>query len=248
MEKHILILWNNALAYENSIKELIKKSSLKIYETEIKHLTGDIFVSFLRRFYGSKLKNPEQKLNYCGQGKILVYYLNDFKPNYVLRSTSSGKKYVNSNVFDLKIKLREITGGGHLIHATDDHLEGYEQTFFLKSEPKFYINDDLIPGDSGWKDFDTFFEYANKQKMIYLILRNYENLDSSIASIEHPDIDLLVSDRNEFSRIMGLKKCHVNEKRSQYFTYIGSKKVYFDLRFVGDKYLPANWGGQYHIY
>ena len=121
-ETHLFILWENSLYKKDEIISEIKEKFkiLKIYKMK---WSEKYFLSNLSRFYGTNLPNCEAKAEHCGKGEFLLIIVKDENPNYEERNTSKGAKIVNTKLFDCKEKFRQITGGGHKIHATNNEIE-----------------------------------------------------------------------------------------------------------------------------
>ena len=92
-----------------------------------------------------------------------------------------------------------------------------------------------------WQSFDELWASLNK-RMPYVVLRNFENLRNEIILSEHPDIDFLCRDRNEFLEVIHSvsRGKNINDPTHQSITICG-KKVDIDIRCVGDGYLDTRW-------
>jgi hypothetical protein len=89
------------------------------------------FAENLARFYGPLLPPGVDKQAEVGEGDILVAVVSDPAPRYRLRPRTEGKELVNARVFDAKQRYRRWTGGGHLVHATNDAAEAERDLFLL---------------------------------------------------------------------------------------------------------------------
>ena len=160
-ELHLFIIWENASYKKDEILEDIKKSFeiIKIYKMI---WDKDKFSENLSRFYGTNLPAGSGKEQHCGTGPFILIIVKDKNPRYEIRNTSKGDKLVNINMFDKKTYYRELTGGGHKIHATNDIIETeHDLTLLLhqsiedflknveKSDKEEEKNINLI-GTDGW--------------------------------------------------------------------------------------------------
>lgn len=237
MEKHLIIIWGNARVQEIQLLELLSNSGLVIEKKKEVTWPKDNFTKNLKVLYGLKLPDNNSKAKYCGYGSFLVFKIIDNYPKYELRKTSSGNSNVNVNIYDLKIKMRNITGGGHLIHGTDNTIESNEQInlfFPKKSDQEFFST------NNSFESMNDFFHWVNDLKLKYVILRNFEDLEK-VTKSEHPDVDLLVSNKEKFVRLTGLKSTNSKNYRTQYYLFIGDKKIFFDIRTIGDDYYDYKW-------
>ena len=245
-EYHIFIIWSNAQQYEQELLTDIGKDITLIKSMEINWPNNE-FDSFLTRFYGDSLKRVNRKIKECGRGPFTLIIVKDCNPIYQVRNTSSSPKVVNSNIFDLKIKYRKMTNAGHLIHGSDDFKEASFQYKLLTGEDISEVENlkDIqllerpIIGFKGWDTLDDIWRTLSGD-VDYVVLRNFETLEDELNK-EHPDIDLLTTDKNKLIRILGLKKAQSQKYRAQYFCYISGRRVNFDLRVPGDGYYPSGW-------
>ena len=246
-EIHLFILWENALFKKQEILEDIKKSFdiLAMYNIT---WSKEKFSENLSRFYGTNLPKGSGKEEHCGNGTFLLIVVRCNNPKYEKRDTSKGVQVVNINMFDKKTYYRELTGGGHKVHATNSETEtnhdltlllGKSVQDFLKENPSFNgieknINQDLI-GSNKWNSVEELF-YVLNNTADYAILRNYENLPEEIYVNDHNDIDLICTSYENIAYILNAKKVFNEEYRVHYKTEINDKFAYFDLRYVGDDY------------
>ncbi|MEZ9898972.1 hypothetical protein AB4379_16090 [Vibrio breoganii] len=248
-EIHLLIIWSKGSDKKNEIKKDLS-SKFDILETVNVEWSKDKFSDNLSRFYGENLPKNSSKEKHCGNGIFTCFILRDNNPNYDIRHTSKGAKVVNTNLFDLKQVYREWTGGGHKIHATDNRNETrYQLSLLFLKDPKQYI--DLAPNDSestyqqdlagshGWKNFEELFKVLNITSN-YLILRNFDNLNDQLLS-DHPDVDLLVENKKNISRLINATPTTKKKYRAQYSAFVEGKLINFDLRTVGDQYYCYDW-------
>ena len=245
-EIHLFIIWENALYKKQEILEDIEKN-FEILKKYIITWDLDKFSENLSRFYGTNLPKGSGKEQHCGTGPFMLIIVKDKNPKYEKRGTSKGDKIVNTNMFDKKTYYREITGGGHKIHATNDVSEtNHDLTLlidksiqdFLKenivSNEEEKINKNLI-GAKGWKNANEMF-YVLNNCTNYALLRNYENLPEEIYVNDHNDIDLICRSKEDCAYILNAKKVFNEEYRVHYVTEVEGKNTYFDLRYVGDNY------------
>lgn len=92
-----------------------------------------------------------------------------------------------------------------------------------------------------WNSLNDFFDCLN-QNAYYVILRNFETINSDYISQEHPDIDILCHDRKAF---VGLSKSVSRNSNTHDLVHraicINNHIVDLDVRCVGDGYYDSNW-------
>lgn len=85
------------------------------------------------------------------------------------------------------------------------------------------------------------FDCLNKN-LDYLVLRNWDDLfEEKIYGDGHEDIDILCRDLESFFKLTGATPVFDSKYRNNYIVHIGTLKVRFDVRFVGDGYYPQKW-------
>lgn len=245
-ETHLFILWEKALYKKDEIISEIKRkfSIINMYEIE---WSKEKFIENISRFYGTNLPNAKEKMEHCGNGKFLLIIVQDENPIYEKRNTSKGEKIVNINMFDSKDKFRQLTGGGHRVHATNDEAEtNHDITLLLAQNLEDYLKNvkqetEIIPiqkelfGANGWADVKEMF-YALNNCLNYAILRNYEGLPDEIYVNDHNDIDIICDSFENAAYILNAEKVFPEEYRIHYKTKVGDKFANFDLRHIGDNY------------
>lgn len=92
-----------------------------------------------------------------------------------------------------------------------------------------------------WSSLDELWSSLNK-KTTYVVLRNFETLKDEVLSSEHPDIDFLCRDRNEFLAVAHSVSRSMNNDDPAHRTIMVCKKIVnIDIRCVGDGYLDTQW-------
>jgi len=249
-EVHLIIIWSKGLYQQDKIIKDVKTKFTLLQEYAVTW-TKDKFPENLSRFYGENLPKNSRKQLHCGADTFLCLVVKDHSPKYDIRTTSKGNKVVNINLFDSKQEYRSWTGGGHKIHATDNVSETmYQLTLLTNKQYSDYLNteskscerislkSDLV-GAGGWASISDVFSVLN-QVSNYIVLRNYDNLEEEVNSL-HPDIDVLCDDKNLFVRLINGKPTTSNKYRVQYAVLINGKKIFFDVRHVGDDYYCSKW-------
>ena len=251
-ETHLFILWENARYKEKEILEDIKKSFNIIGKYNITW-NKEIFSKNLSRFYGTNLPKNSGKEQHCGNGDFLLIIVEVENPKYEQRDTlSKGIQTVNINMFDKKTYYRELTGGGHKVHATNSEKEtNHDLTLLLgkslkdflkevegKEESIVNLKQDLI-GTDGFKTVKEMF-YVLNNCIDYAVLRNYETLPEEIYTNEHNDIDLICDSYENAAYILNAEKVFPEEYRIHYKVKVEDKIAFFDLRYIGDNYYYYN--------
>ena len=247
-EIHLFIIWENALYKKDEILEDIK-NNFEIVKKYMVTWTQEKFAENMSRFYGSNLPKGCGKVQHCGTGPFMLIIVRDKNPKYEERETSKGNFIVNARMFDKKAYYRELTGGGHKVHATNNVIEtNHDITLLLHQSLKDFMKEidksndnneekleqDLIGAD-GWKNVEEMF-YALNNCTNYAILRNYENLPEEIYVNEHNDIDIICESQEDCMYVLNAKKVFPEEYRVHAGTLVEGKTAYFDVRHLGDNY------------
>ena len=267
-ELHIIIIWSKAIYIKDNIIEDLSElfDILEVYE-----ITWDkeYFTKNLSRFYGEKLPVPHlykrwysgnfyQRTSYkerqVGNGPFTLIIIRDNYPIFEQRNTNKGSSRVNINIFDAKEKYRKWTGGGHLIHTTNDIRESRHDLALLFGKTYEYLIQELknnwdgemkylkqnIVGYDGWNDLNQLLIILN-ETVNYVVLRNFVGFPESYVSSEHGDIDILTDKYNEIIYVSNAIPVFHSKYRVHYYVNIGEEQIYFDFRFIGDNYYDSNW-------
>ena len=249
-EIHLVIIWSEA---DNKKDKILNDLSSK-FEILKQYIIGWNTADFsdnLSRFYGENLPKNSDKETHCGIGNFYCIILKDKNPIYDYRNTSKGNRVVNVNLFDSKQRYRSWTGGGHKIHASDNINEsklqialllGGKYSNYLKlgsNNNGLVVYNNNIQGNEGWDSFSHLFAVLN-ECLTYVILRNFDNLNEELDTL-HPDVDLLVDDKDIAINILNAKKTYSGKNRVQYSVKISGKDINFDLRSVSDNYYNEKW-------
>ncbi len=251
-ELHLFIIWSNASDWKRKILEDIetKFSILGIHSVTWQNKN---FSQNLTRFYGENLPKNSNKERYCGNGTFTLIVIMDENPLYRERMTSKGVKNVNVNIFDSKEMYRSWTGGGHLIHGTNDIREvrhdlilltGMSVEEYIKkyNDSGNMLNESFskMPGEVSWKDAEELLHVLN-ETVEYVILRNFNGIFSVHGRDVHGDVDLLVKDMYNVKIILNAKPVHKSKYRVKHIVKIGEGGVFFDIRYIGDNYYCSRW-------
>jgi len=253
-ESHLFIIWKNARYKQDEIINEIndKLRIVEVYELE---WSDKYFSSNMTRFYGQKLPDRSFKEKHCGKGAFLLIICEDSSPIYSDRDTISRDiESVNTNLFDLKQKFRNMTGGGHKIHATNNPLEtDHDLTLLLGVNVKDYdivnkltwnkeiitLKQDLV-GHESWTSLEELFYVMNACEE-YVVLRNFEGLPDQATIQGHDDIDFLVKNYDNVVFLLNGEKVFNKKYRVHFELTIANKKVLCDIRSVSDNYYDLSW-------
>ena len=257
---HIILLWPEALSHKTEIFRDIC-SAFEVVQTFDVEWDEDKFLQNLIVFYSHSQKHLSRKdleklllgkMMHCGVGRFFLIVFRDHCPKMELRKTSSGRRLVNVNVFDRKAKYRELSGGGHRVHGSDDDWEtnkdltilfGLNSEDFCKSYPNpqdtITIHHNCI-GVDGYSSIQQLF-YVLNNTIKYCVLRNYECLPHEYTVEGHGDIDLLVEDKNYMAYLTLAKPLFTEPYRVYHTIRISDQDIPFDFRYIGDNYYDAPW-------
>jgi hypothetical protein len=253
-ELHIVMIWSEGCYYKEKILEDLQ-NQVDVLDAYQISWTKKYFSRNLTRFYGENLPRFSGKERHCGNGPFITAIVRDKDPLYKQRlTTNHGIQLVNSNLFDLKNKYREWTGGGHKIHTTNTIQESRHDIMLLFGQSYNYFdnkyksnwdgsiklfNENLI-GYDGWKNLKELFLVLN-ETINYVVLRNFDCLPDQNNSTMHEDIDILTDDVRNMQHILNNYSKSMLPFRVNHDIKISNNKVPFDIRFVGDKYYSDTW-------
>ena len=221
-ELHLLIDWT---CHFNGLEQFLC-NEVQIVKL-IKHKKLENKTKIMSEFYEIPVDD------FRGNTNFNIYLLEDLNPNYQYRNTSKGRRKVNTNIFDLKKKLRGITGG-YKIHATDNIQETKDNLRVLGLS--------MLYTQKKFNSLREVFVELNKHpKLNWIVMRNFEGMPDKLTIDEHLDIDLLVNDYFLVKTILdatSATKDRFEDGKHRILNHviIQNKKVLFDFRFVGDNY------------
>ncbi|MBO7577384.1 MAG: protein kinase family protein [Prevotella sp.] len=266
---HLMIIWSKALSYKDYILDDLQKdfTILKVFRCSWeKEKFLDNFFVFYSHSQCHRERNDyrrilENKVNVCGDGEFTAIILKDDHPLFEERETSGGVRKVNTRVFDKKYAYREMVGGGHRIHSSDDAWETNKDLTILFGKNtedfcrKFNLADLSIertglPEEDEWKHnclgvggYHSISElfYVLNNTIEYVVLRNHEVLPEEYTVEGHGDIDLLVANKNYAAYLTLARPVFKESYRVYHIINIAGKDVPFDFRYVQDNYYCPKW-------
>jgi hypothetical protein len=250
-ELHLFIIWSHARTHQSEILASIRER-FQIYGLFEVFWSKADFATNLSRFYGTKLPPGSGKQQHIGDDSFLAVVVYDHSPEYREELTSRGPEVVNSRTFHSKAGYRELTGGGHRIHATNSHKETEHDLALLfgldladfksKYRPSMRIRKlkSNLVGTHGWNDLEQLFTVLGATQG-YVVMRNFEPLPSGYYLDKHGDIDLLVEDYNNTCFITNSKPVFSEPFRVHNSVKVRGQDVLFDFRHFGDEYYDQKW-------
>ena len=251
-EYHLFIIWKKATKHYDDIIDYLGKK-FEIVEVTKFHWTKKNSFNNLCRFYGNNILTMIYKQLHCGSSPFIMIVVRDSSPLYQERKTLHGAETVNTRIFDTKIKLRKLTGGGHKVHGTNSPEEFAHDYFLLtgkdpetigeatKWDGKIKNSHQDLAGANGWESMEQFLCALNNS-VEYVILRNYDNLPSDYTFNGHNDIDILCKNKRYLRLATNAKRVHRYLNRVLHIIKISGEKIPFDFRSVGDGYYCRDWG------
>ena len=258
---HDLIIWPNAVRFkEDIISDL--QSEFTIITTLRICWDEDRWNDNYRVFYSKswqglpaarRQKTIWDKALHCGNGDFLLVVFQDDAPEMSFEQVTDEMAFVNTRVLNKKKEYRQLTGGGHLIHASNNETETDRDLALLLGwgADDFLNHIDTFGGSarrlcrncSGIDGYDTLasFFYLLNHTVRYCVLRNFNELPELPYEQEHQDIDLLVENLSFVVNLTSAKPISGSPDRVDYSICIGGKEIPFDLRYVGDNYYDPAW-------
>lgn len=240
----LYIIWSNALYKYDEIYNDLKKHFNILNVFKIKW-SKDNWVSNIQRFYSIDKADALGKISVCGDGDFILIIVEERNnPIYECRNTSKGLKFVNSHVFDLKQKYRDLTGKDHKIHASNSTFEtNRDLTLLLGINLKDYIDtythDEKIVsiqkdiyGTSSFRDLDDLFYFLNNTEK-YVIIRDFKDDLYKTVGNSALDIDVLTDDKKELAYTLG---CDINNDNSKLVVSVNNDEVIIDVKDYNDNY------------
>ena len=218
----IFVIWENGRTLENKIMQDIA-SKYDIQQTFIINWPATEFAQNLSRLYGKKIPAGCKKEKECGTGAFTLIVGYDNNPNMVEDSHQPEQKS-NYNAIRDKNLYRQWTGGGYLVHASDNSAEAAENLLFIlgmsqreieenysarPSGEKITLTQSMI-GANGWSSLDELKGFVAKLPDTRL-----QNSDNGLV--------ITTSDFAKTSRLLNLKKRFKLFKKNKYIAVIGGQ-------------------------
>lgn len=258
---HDLVIWPKAHGFAEIILGNLRQS-FHILSVLTVHWDEDRWLDNIRVFYSrswqglslSKLQKAVlDKAEHCGRGAFSLIIFEDLAPEMTIEQTSMERSEVNKQVFNKKNEYRILTGGGHLVHMSNnaketDHdlalLLGVGADDFMQGRGWEYTEQSDVfrncTGIDGYDSLASFF-YTLNHTTDYCVLRNFECLPDHFFEQGHEDIDLLVENLSHMIQLTSAKPISGEQDRVDYCIRINGKDVPFDFRHIGDDYYEMAW-------
>ena len=218
----IFVIWENGRTLEDKIMQDIQ-SKYDILQVFSINWPRDEFAANLSRLYGKKIPKGCKKEKECGTGAFTLIVGYDPNPQLVADPKHHGIKS-NANAMRDKYTYRQWTGGGYLVHASDNQYEAAENLLFMlgmtvqEIEEKYHlpwngktisISHSMI-GSRGWKDIDELKNFVRKIPQT--------KLKDTLG-----EIILTTADFAQTSRLLNLKKRFTLFKKNEYKAVIAGE-------------------------
>ena len=238
MKNHYLFLiWNTAYPNVNLIRKYLKKRFIITHEAEI-YWDEYLFEKNLSRFYFDSPTISQVKKIETGCGPFKVLLIKDENPKFGKVVIRGLIEKVNLNIFDSKQYLRDLTGGGHKIHASNSLDESRANSLMLGINNKNKILFSNPPGSVSWNSLREALDFLNNF-MPYIVLRGVDDIKHN--NNPNDDIDLLVEDAKKAALIINSVKSSKLTYRRNYIIKVKNRIVKLDIRDQNDNYYDYRW-------
>ena len=244
---YLFIIWEKSRHKSDEIFNDMKKKFVirDVYEVSWNKIQ---FIDNLTRFYGTPTA-AEQKANFLGTGPFLLILVSDHHQKFITLKTDKDFEIINKNILDSKTLYRKWVGVDFAIHSSISEKESNHNLtlFFGKNEKD--LEKELpekwdgtikksnleLTGLNGWENMMQLFSVLNGMR--YVILRNFENLPSTMNL---KDIDIL-TEQPSIRLVINPNFLKVDDRISALTVNIKNQKVSFDFKFVMDSYFDKKW-------
>jgi hypothetical protein len=152
-------------------------------------------------------------------------------------------------------QLRAWTAGTATVHASAASEAARDLMLLLGTDPRTHREANRQPWDGrieeihrdlsgarGWASPTELFNALN-HTVPYVVLRNFEKLPDCLHVGSHEDVDMLTGDYPDTIRVMNARpnvRC-LPRWGGPYWVNISGEDMWFDVRFVGDRYYDPRW-------
>ena len=225
MEKmlQLFLIWENGRKQEEKILNDIaaKYEILQVFDIK---WPQEEFANNLSRFYGKRLPAGCKKEKECGTGEFTLIVCYDNHPNMVYDDHHHNERS-NSNPIRDKYNYRQWTGGGYLVHASDNINETNDNLLILLAKTAKEIEQEYsqpwngkrikistnVMGANGWKNENELRKVIDKLPNI--------NLHTGV----NRELIITTPDFAYTSRLLNLKKRFNLFKKNQYMVVINGR-------------------------
>ncbi len=207
------------------------------------------FAANLTRFYGEKLPPGSRKQWHCGSGPFLVVVVEDVRPHYA--APEPGRPPVNRRMLEARARYRELTGGGHRVHATLDTYEFAHDLFLLlgANAERFAGRGEWdgqvgrvrseTTGSLGWSDLDQLYEALTVTLPWVIVAGDSDIVPRGIPpSQSDADLELLVDDAWwGHATILGRRRRRSNTREVS----VGGRRLSIAVWAFGEGPADARW-------
>jgi hypothetical protein len=189
-------------------------------------------------------------------GRLLVVTAVDTALRDERRATASGSPTSSTKFFEATQQFRAWTAGTASVHASTTAAgAARDLMLLLGTDPQTHLEENPEPWDGrteemhrdlsgarGWASPTELF-YALNHTVPYVVLRNFEELPHCLHVGSHEDVDMLTGDYPEAIRVMNARpnvRC-LPRWGGPYWVNISGEDMWFDVRFVGDRYYDPQW-------
>ena len=220
---HVFLIWENGRKQEDKIiNDIASKYDIK--QVFSVNWPKAEFANNLSRFYGKRLPTGCKKEKECGTGEFTLILCVDNNPIMVDHAHHPNEKS-NKHPLQDKYTYRQWTGGGYLVHASDNFNETNDNLLILLGKTadeclqeysqswngkRIAISGSII-GANGWENETELKKIVSKLPNI------------SISNGANREIIIFTPDFAYTSRILNLKKRFQLFKKNQYMAVVNGR-------------------------
>ena len=241
----IFIIWQSGEKYIDDILEDIKKKFKILHSKTLEWDVNDVCLNLNKLYPHREFHNKSPKVKEIGRDKngvrlhTLIVFDNDAKM----------ENSINLNFKTLKDKYRKkyrknfIHSADHQDEAIDNITQVLEMNYLdiINRKGQFVVFDRdnkvlLLSELIEFNNIKDVFNRLDKCNIKYIVLRNWDELDGDIVTLEHGDVDIMVDDFYQTIVCLNAKRNTKLEYRVQYKVAIDNREIPFDIRHIGDNY------------
>lgn len=254
----LFLVWSNARGEDDQVLDRVQ-TLFEVRGVHAIHWTPELFQQSATRFCRGRLDPLLRPLlaQRSDEEPLLLITAVDGAPRYDAGAASNGTGPANARFVDVRRELRAWTGSR--VHASVSVAEAARDlVLLLGMDPAAYLTENPRPwngrivdvhrdltGARGWSSPSELFQVLN-HTVRYVVMRNFEGLPQSLHVGSHEDVDLLTDD---YPGLVGVMNARPNIKciprwGGPHWVSIAGQDMWFDLRFVGDRYYDPKWAGE----
>jgi|APSaa5957512535_1039671.scaffolds.fasta_scaffold05151_2 hypothetical protein len=250
----VFIIWQSGERYAQDIIEEIQCKFNFVSTKTFQWCKGEVGKNLNKLYPHREFDYKSAKVKEIGAdedgARLHFIVVSDSHPNI--------QNNINLNLKTIKEKYRKEYKTNFL-HASDSQEEAFDniQKVLAYDESKMnslistpsdkfvlfnYYEKKLMSSKKNTFDsVENVFIKLEEESLLWVVLRNWDELYNDIVTLAHGDVDILVDDFYKTILALNAERGTKVSYRVQYRVIINKRNIPFDIRHIGDNYYDNSW-------